>query len=224
MRGGGLCPVLNFLLHHFRYRMDSFHMMCSSCKWGSPSKVLFLCPLSQVLLRDLGREGALQDSEPPLQQVTPTTTGPRRSRSFCKDKRSGPFVVSDTSVDGADTIGNVSVGESRLAWGPEEDGDQQVPVQEPGLRFVTWRVFGGSAGPTAEGQPLLLGPEPLGEHTLGSESSGFESQHHLLLSASLSNVLNFSGTSVSSPGKWDSDSCFVRTVEKMVSNCSGLSS
>uniref|UniRef100_A0A8D1PPW1 Tankyrase 1-binding protein C-terminal domain-containing protein n=1 Tax=Sus scrofa TaxID=9823 RepID=A0A8D1PPW1_PIG len=46
----------------------------------------------KVLLRDLGREGALQDSEPPLQQVTPTTTGPRRSRSFCKDKRSGPFV------------------------------------------------------------------------------------------------------------------------------------
>ncbi|XP_054450004.1 uncharacterized protein KIAA1671-like [Pteronotus mesoamericanus] len=45
---------------------------------------------------DLGREDVFQDSEPPLRQVSPVALGPRRSRSFCKDKRSGAFVVSDT--------------------------------------------------------------------------------------------------------------------------------
>ncbi|XP_059751192.1 uncharacterized protein KIAA1671 homolog isoform X1 [Balaenoptera ricei] len=39
-----------------------------------------------------GREDALQDNEPLLRQVTPVAAGPRRSHSFCKDKRSGPFV------------------------------------------------------------------------------------------------------------------------------------
>lgn len=42
--------------------------------------------------RDLGRERALPDNEPPLWQVSPTTAGPRRSHSFCKDRRTGPFV------------------------------------------------------------------------------------------------------------------------------------
>lgn len=42
--------------------------------------------------RDLGRERALPDNEPPLRQVSPTTAGPRRSHSFCKDRRTGPFV------------------------------------------------------------------------------------------------------------------------------------
>ncbi|XP_067556521.1 uncharacterized protein KIAA1671 homolog isoform X1 [Pseudorca crassidens] len=39
-----------------------------------------------------GREFALQDNEPLLWQVIPVAAGPRRSHSFCKDKRSGPLV------------------------------------------------------------------------------------------------------------------------------------
>ncbi|XP_032327604.1 LOW QUALITY PROTEIN: uncharacterized protein KIAA1671 homolog [Camelus ferus] len=42
--------------------------------------------------QDLGREQALQDHELQLRQVTPTAAGPRRSHSFCKDRRSGPFM------------------------------------------------------------------------------------------------------------------------------------
>lgn len=54
-----------------------------------------------------GREFALQDNEPLLWQVIPVAAGPRRSHSFCKDKRSGPFVVSGAGVARVDTVGNV---------------------------------------------------------------------------------------------------------------------
>lgn len=62
---------------------------------AKPSEVLFLCSVSQVPPRDLGREDALRDNERPLRQVSPAALGPRRSHSFCKDKRTGAFVVSD---------------------------------------------------------------------------------------------------------------------------------
>lgn len=57
--------------------------------------------------RDLGRERALPDNEPPRRQVSPAAAGPRRSHSFCKDRRSGPFVVSDAGVAGEDAAGDV---------------------------------------------------------------------------------------------------------------------
>lgn len=69
---------------------------------AKPSKVLFLCSVSQVPLRDLGREDALRDKERPLRQVSPAALGPRRSHSFCKDKKTGAFVVSDTGVAGVE--------------------------------------------------------------------------------------------------------------------------
>lgn len=64
----------------------------------SPSKVLCLCSVPQVLAQDLEKEDALQDKEQPLWQVSPVASGTRRSHSFCKDKRSGPFVVSGAGM------------------------------------------------------------------------------------------------------------------------------
>ncbi|XP_003419215.2 uncharacterized protein KIAA1671 homolog isoform X1 [Loxodonta africana] len=46
----------------------------------------------KVLLQDLGTGDGLQVDEQPLRQVSPAAYGPRRSHSFCRDKRSGPFV------------------------------------------------------------------------------------------------------------------------------------
>ncbi|XP_009215223.2 uncharacterized protein KIAA1671 homolog [Papio anubis] len=46
----------------------------------------------KVLPRDLEKEDAPQEKERPLQQVSPVASVPRRSHSFCKDRRSGPFV------------------------------------------------------------------------------------------------------------------------------------
>lgn len=82
-----LCPCC--------YRVDSLSAISSSCKWGGPSHPLFLGSVPQVPPRDQGREEALQDNERALQPVSPAASGPQRSHSFCKDKKSGPFMVSD---------------------------------------------------------------------------------------------------------------------------------
>lgn len=66
-----------------------------------------MSPASQGSPRDLGRERALPDNEPLLRQMSPTTAGPQRSHSFCKDRRTGLFVVSDAGVAGADAAGDV---------------------------------------------------------------------------------------------------------------------
>ncbi|XP_069353706.1 uncharacterized protein KIAA1671 homolog isoform X2 [Eulemur rufifrons] len=42
--------------------------------------------------RDLEREDVLRESEHPPRHVSPVALGPRRSHSFSKDRRSGPFV------------------------------------------------------------------------------------------------------------------------------------
>ncbi|XP_045390299.1 uncharacterized protein KIAA1671 homolog isoform X2 [Lemur catta] len=42
--------------------------------------------------RDLEKEDVLRESERPPRHVSPVALGPRRSRSFSKDRRSGPFV------------------------------------------------------------------------------------------------------------------------------------
>lgn len=87
----------NFLLCAFWYTVDSWHNIFFPVNEKAPSKVLFLCSVSQVLPRDLEKEDAPQEKERPLQQVSPVASVPRRSHSFCKDRRSGPFVVSDTT-------------------------------------------------------------------------------------------------------------------------------
>ncbi|XP_003789880.1 uncharacterized protein KIAA1671 homolog [Otolemur garnettii] len=46
----------------------------------------------KVLPRDLEKENVIQDSEHPPWHMSPAALGPRRSHSFSKDKRSGPFV------------------------------------------------------------------------------------------------------------------------------------
>ncbi|XP_053437383.1 uncharacterized protein KIAA1671-like isoform X2 [Nycticebus coucang] len=46
----------------------------------------------KLLPRDLEKENVIQDSEHPPWHMSPAALGPRRSHSFSKDKRSGPFV------------------------------------------------------------------------------------------------------------------------------------
>ncbi|KAK2121275.1 hypothetical protein P7K49_002661 [Saguinus oedipus] len=52
---------------------------------------------ARVLPRDLEKGDAPQEKERLLQQMSPVALVPRRSHSFSKDRRSGPFVVSDTA-------------------------------------------------------------------------------------------------------------------------------
>ncbi|KAM6166371.1 uncharacterized protein KIAA1671-like [Erethizon dorsatum] len=59
---------------------------------------------------DLEQECALQDNEQLPGELTPLSLGPQRSHSFCKNKRSGPFVVSDTGVVVEERAGGVGPG------------------------------------------------------------------------------------------------------------------
>ncbi|XP_066870775.1 uncharacterized protein KIAA1671 homolog isoform X2 [Kogia breviceps] len=70
-----------------------------------------------------GREDALQDNEPLLRQVNPVAVGPRRSHSFCKDKRSGPLV---------DQL------KQCFSRRPPEAKDTDTLVQEADSQYGTW--------------------------------------------------------------------------------------
>ncbi|XP_006869354.1 PREDICTED: uncharacterized protein KIAA1671 homolog [Chrysochloris asiatica] len=77
----------------------------------------------KVLQLDLGKEGDLQDKEQPVQQVSPAALSPRRSHSFCKDKRSGPFV---------DQL------KQCFSRRPPEAKDTDSLVQEADSQYGTW--------------------------------------------------------------------------------------
>ncbi|XP_036132773.1 uncharacterized protein KIAA1671 homolog isoform X1 [Molossus molossus] len=78
----------------------------------------------KVPSRDLGREDALQDDASPLRQVSPVALSPRRSHSFCKDKRSGAFV---------DQL------KQCFSRRPPEAKDTDTLVQEADSQYGTWR-------------------------------------------------------------------------------------
>ncbi|XP_029777962.1 uncharacterized protein KIAA1671 homolog [Suricata suricatta] len=89
----------------------------------------------KVLPQDLEKEGDLQDSERPLWQASPVASGPRRSHSFCKDRRSGPFV---------DQL------KQCFSRRPPEAKDTDTLVQEADSQYGTWtdqRQSGESLGP-----------------------------------------------------------------------------
>ncbi|XP_036908261.1 uncharacterized protein KIAA1671 homolog isoform X1 [Sturnira hondurensis] len=89
----------------------------------------------KVPSRDLGRKDVSQDSEPPLRQVPPAALGPRRSHSFCKDKRSGAFV---------DQL------KQCFTRRPPEAKDTDTLVQEADSQYGTWtdqHQSGESVGP-----------------------------------------------------------------------------
>ncbi|XP_019519501.1 PREDICTED: uncharacterized protein KIAA1671 homolog [Hipposideros armiger] len=88
------------------------------CRWESGTR-----DSQKVPSRDLGREDVLQDNEQPLQQVSPVTLGPRRSHSFCKDKRSGAFV---------DQL------KQCFSRRPPEAKDTDTLVQEADCQYGTW--------------------------------------------------------------------------------------
>ncbi|XP_077732219.1 uncharacterized protein KIAA1671 homolog isoform X1 [Canis aureus] len=77
----------------------------------------------KVLAQDLEKEDALQDKEQPLWQVSPVASGTRRSHSFCKDKRSGPFV---------DQL------KQCFSRRPPEAKDTDTLVQEADSQYGTW--------------------------------------------------------------------------------------
>ncbi|XP_034528259.1 uncharacterized protein KIAA1671 homolog [Ailuropoda melanoleuca] len=73
--------------------------------------------------QDLEKEFALLDKEQPLWQGSPAALGPRRSHSFCKDKRSGPFV---------DQL------KQCFSRRPPEAKDTDTLVQEADSQYGTW--------------------------------------------------------------------------------------
>ncbi|XP_001496150.3 uncharacterized protein KIAA1671 homolog isoform X2 [Equus caballus] len=73
--------------------------------------------------RDQGREEALQDNERALQPVSPAASGPQRSHSFCKDKKSGPFM---------DQL------KQCFSRRPPEARDTDTLVQEADSQYGTW--------------------------------------------------------------------------------------
>ncbi|XP_054324978.2 uncharacterized protein KIAA1671 homolog isoform X1 [Pongo pygmaeus] len=77
----------------------------------------------KVLPRDLEKEDAPQEKERPLQQVSPVASVPRRSHSFCKDRRSGPFV---------DQL------KQCFSRRPTESKDTDTLVHETGSQYGTW--------------------------------------------------------------------------------------
>ncbi|XP_034804801.2 uncharacterized protein KIAA1671 homolog isoform X1 [Pan paniscus] len=77
----------------------------------------------KVLPRDLEKEDAPQEKERPLQQVSPVASVPWRSHSFCKDRRSGPFV---------DQL------KQCFSRRPTEPKDTDTLVHEAGSQYGTW--------------------------------------------------------------------------------------
>nr|XP_055110220.1 uncharacterized protein KIAA1671 homolog isoform X1 [Symphalangus syndactylus] len=77
----------------------------------------------KVLPRDLEKEDAPQEKERLLQQVSPVASVPRRSHSFCKDRRSGPFV---------DQL------KQCFSRRPAEPKDTDTLVHEAGSQYGTW--------------------------------------------------------------------------------------
>lgn len=62
----------------------------------APAEALLCSLFSQAPLQNLERRDGQQDGQQPLQQESPVAPVPRRSHSFCKDKRNSLLVVSDT--------------------------------------------------------------------------------------------------------------------------------
>ncbi|XP_055231328.1 uncharacterized protein KIAA1671 homolog isoform X4 [Gorilla gorilla gorilla] len=77
----------------------------------------------KMLPRDLEKEDAPQEKERPLQQVSPVASVPWRSHSFCKDRRSGPFV---------DQL------KQCFSRRPTEPKDTDTLVHEAGSQYGTW--------------------------------------------------------------------------------------
>ncbi|XP_065760995.1 uncharacterized protein KIAA1671 homolog isoform X1 [Muntiacus reevesi] len=94
----------------------------------------------KVSPRDLGRECAVPDNEPPRRQVSPAAAGPRRSHSFCKDRRSGPFVdqlkqcFSRRTPEAKDTDTLVQEADSQYGtWPDQRQSGESLAPESPSL-------------------------------------------------------------------------------------------
>ncbi|XP_055461677.1 uncharacterized protein KIAA1671 homolog isoform X1 [Psammomys obesus] len=109
----------------------------------------------KVPLQNLERGDGLQDGQQPLQQVAPSASTPRRSHSFCKDKRSGPLV------------NQLKQCFSRRA---PEAKDTDTLVHEADSQYGTWadqHQNGGSFGPESpspDSSAASAGQQPPGSH------------------------------------------------------------
>ncbi|KAL6067671.1 hypothetical protein STEG23_031475, partial [Scotinomys teguina] len=95
----------------------------------------------KVPLQNPEQGESLQDSQQPLRKVSPVASVPRRSHSFCKDKRSGPFV------------NQLKQCFSRRA---PEARDTDTLVHEADSQYGTWAdqgQNGGSFGPESPSSP-----------------------------------------------------------------------
>nr|XP_002722039.2 uncharacterized protein KIAA1671 homolog isoform X1 [Oryctolagus cuniculus] len=88
--------------------------------------------------RDLGKGAAFPKDEQQPRQVSPTALGPRRSHSFHKDKRSGPFVgqlkqcFSRRTAEAKDTDTLVNEADSQYGtWTDQRQGRDSVAPESP---------------------------------------------------------------------------------------------
>lgn len=110
-----------------------------------------------------------QDSQQPVRQVSPVASVPRRSHSFCKDKKSGPFV------------NQLKQCFSRRA---PETKDTDTLVHEADSQYGTWadqHQNGGSFGPESPSSPdssaASAGKQPPSSHLSSYTESTSVEQH-----------------------------------------------
>lgn len=112
-----------------------------------------------------------QGSRQPVQHVSPVASVPRRSHSFCKDKKSGPLVVSDNRTAGERLPGMVCVGRfCEFVWRVQVD-------RRLGKRLTSWGL---GCQTLCAGETLtacgFLALRALQLATEAGESLGFELQ------------------------------------------------
>ncbi|XP_076416401.1 uncharacterized protein KIAA1671 homolog isoform X2 [Peromyscus maniculatus bairdii] len=123
----------------------------------------------KVPLQNPEQGEGLQDSQQPLRKVAPVAPVPRRSHSFCKDKRSGPFV------------NQLKQCFSRRA---PEAKDTDTLVHEADSQYGTWAdqgQNGGSFGPESPSSPdssaTSAGKQPPSSHLSSYTESTSVDQH-----------------------------------------------
>ncbi|XP_012975222.1 uncharacterized protein KIAA1671 homolog isoform X1 [Mesocricetus auratus] len=123
----------------------------------------------KVPLQNPEQGEGLQDGQQPLRQVSPVASVPRRSHSFCKDKRSSPFVNQLKQCFSRRTT---------------EAKDTDTLVHEADSQYGTWadqHQNGGSFGPESPSSPdssaASAGKQPPSSHLSSYTESTSVEQH-----------------------------------------------
>ncbi|XP_008072233.1 uncharacterized protein KIAA1671 homolog [Carlito syrichta] len=136
---------------------ESSEAKMGPCWWESGTR-----DSHKVLPRDLEKEGGFQNNESPLRQLSPVASGPWRSHSFCKDRKSGPIV---------DQL------KQCFSRRPPEAKDTDTLVHEADSQYGTWmdqRQSRESLGPESPDSSAASAPKQPPSSRLSSLSSHTE--------------------------------------------------